>query len=186
MLVDPVRRQNFAGKLSIRFYNIWLCHIYCGVCHFRVLTQRVNFDNSDPWGIWWFDAKIVMSCQFRNLAMFPLRVCLWLSVSIGQCRLPSHCWGKGSFPVKVNLETFLSCPRSEDEKNLNTDNNRRMHLSFWILQALHKPCKRKKSWRISVFSSAVQDRQGRLMSCCLPFVEWKEVDQSGLSSTNLS
>ena len=22
MLVDPVRRQNFAGKLSIRFYNI--------------------------------------------------------------------------------------------------------------------------------------------------------------------
>ena len=131
-------------------------------------------------------AKIVMSGQFRNLAMFPLRVCLWLSVSIGQCRLPSHCWGKGSFPVKVNLETFLSCPRSEDEKNLNTDNNRRIHLSFWILQALHKPCKRKKSWRISVFLSAVQDRQGRLMSCCLPFVEWKEVDQSGLSSTNLS
>ena len=29
ILVHPVRRQNFAGKLHIRFYNIWDCVICC-------------------------------------------------------------------------------------------------------------------------------------------------------------
>ena len=32
ILVHPVRRQNFAGKLPIWFYNIWDCEIYHHLC----------------------------------------------------------------------------------------------------------------------------------------------------------
>ena len=32
ILVHPVRRQNFAGKLPIWFYNIWDCEVYHHLC----------------------------------------------------------------------------------------------------------------------------------------------------------
>ena len=69
MLVDPVRRQNFAGKLSIRFYNIWDCVI--------------SFNRTELDGLWYkcalkWGQTTVIGQKFVQRIGNVLQACLWM------------------------------------------------------------------------------------------------------------